>query len=665
MKSVFKQWVNPKAVLLVCLLSFYFVIQAQVNADGTIDTGDIYADSALINNETPEQIAKRLEWWNEARFGMFIHWGLYAQDGCFWKGQYGRSEHMMLKLEIPIIEYGKIADVFNPVDFNADEWVSIAKNAGMKYMVITSKHHDGFAMFDSPSNDFNIVKHTPWKRDPIKELAVACEKQEIKFGVYYSLGRDWHDPNCNSIGGRRSNLWDYPNEEGKVFSDYFEGKVKPQIKELLNQYKPAIIWFDTPELITLEQSKELLKLIHDIDPNCIVNQRIGNRLGDYSVREQKIPETGDVKPWESCMTLNHTWGYNKIDHEWKSADTLIRSLIDISSKGGNFLLNVGPTGEGIIPIPSVERLKEVGDWLNVNGEAIYGAKASGYVQPAWGRYTLKKGVVYAHVFDWPENRLLLINKNIKIDNATLLANPNLKLKIKGTKNGVAIKLPKEIVDSSATVIKIVLRKDEDWANLKKYKKANELLRMPSKDENRVVFMGNSITERWNTYDSSFFQSNPYINRGISGQTTAQMLIRFRPDVIDLQPKVVVIHGGTNDIAGNRGPQTVEQIAGNIFSMAELAQVNNIKVILAALLPAISYSWRPGVEPADKIIALNQLIEAYAKKNKLLYLDYYSPMVNEQKGLKKEYGRDTVHPSITGYKVMESLVEKAIQEALKK
>lgn len=204
---------------------------------------------------------------------------------------------------------------------------------------------------------------------------------------------------------------------------------------------------------------------------------------------------------------------------------------------------------------------------------------------------------------------------------------------------------------------------QDWANLEKYAEANSQLAHPAADESRVVFMGNSITEKWEKYDSTFFSSNPYINRGISGQVTSQMLLRFRPDVLELHPKVVVILAGTNDIAENKGPITIEQIAGNIFSMAELAKANGIKVVLATALPAISYSWRPEIEPADKIIALNDLLKEYAKKNNLVLIDYYTPMVNSEKGLKKEYGRDTVHPSIEGYKVMEVLVKEAIQKAL--
>jgi alpha-L-fucosidase len=204
---------------------------------------------------------------------------------------------------------------------------------------------------------------------------------------------------------------------------------------------------------------------------------------------------------------------------------------------------------------------------------------------------------------------------------------------------------------------------QDWANLGRFQDANLEVGPPSKKESRVVFMGNSITEKWGIYDSAFFSTNPYINRGISGQVTSQMLIRFRPDVIQLQPEVVVILAGTNDIAQNQGPITLEQIAGNIFSMAELARANGIKVVLCSVLPAISYSWRPGIEPADQIVALNKMIKDYAKHNKIDYVDFYASMVNADKGLKKEYGRDTVHPNLTGYRIMETMVEKAINEVI--
>ena len=408
--------------------------------------------------ESKKYIEKKLSWWQDARFGLFIHWGLYAQDGCFWNGQDGRSEHMMRILKIPIQEYSKIAKEFDPVDFDAEEWVKIAKDAGMKYLVITAKHHDGFAMFNSPSNDYNIVKQTPWKRDPLKELSDACKKHGIKFGVYYSLGRDWHHPHCNSIGGRRSNTWDFPNEEEKDFSIYFHQKVIPQITELMTFYKPSILWFDTPELISKEQSNELLELIQNYNPKCIVNQRIGNGLGDYAVREQKIPEDGEPFPWETCMTMSRSWGYHKTDNEWKSAQTIIFHLADIASKGGNLLLNVGPTGKGVFPEPSVKILKEIGAWLKVNGEAIYETGASPLGKFDWGRCTKKIGkkinTLYLIVFNWPQDGVLHIPQIKKEIKKAQIISTKEKLKTTVSDQGLKIKLPIVAPDEIASVIKL-------------------------------------------------------------------------------------------------------------------------------------------------------------------------------------------------------------------
>lgn len=287
-------------------------------------------------------------------------------------------------------------------------------------------------------------------------------------------------------------------------------------------------------------------------------------------------------------------------------------------------------------------------------------------KPEWGAYTVEEGFLFAHVFNWPEDGKLVIDRAIKPREARLLSEPAKKIKIRLIDDELTVFLPKNAPDAQVSVVKIQLIPNDDWANLKRYRKANKQMKVPSKKENRVVFMGNSITQNWTRDHGIFFESNPsFVNRGISGQTSSQMLLRFRPDVIELNPKAVVISAGTNDIAENRGPISIKRIAGNIFSMAELAKAHNIKVVLASVLPASSYSWSPSIEPADKIIELNALLIKYAKNNNIVYLDYYTPMVNESKGLKKELGRDTVHPSIEGYNIMEPLVKEAIIKALKR
>ena len=318
-----------------------------------------------------------LKWFTDAKFGLFIHWGLYSQTAGEWKGHpYKGGEHFMLYERIPLKEYAKIANDFNPVKFSAEQWVKAAKRAGMKYIVVTTKHHDGFAMYNSACSDYNIVKCTPFGRDPLKELAEDCRKEGIKLGFYYSLGRDWEDPDVPTnwpVKAGRSNTWDYPNEDAKQLPAYIERKVKPQLKELLTNYgEIAMIWFDTPELVTKQQSQEIRELIHSIQPNCLINSRIGNGLGDYSIMEQELSKKINSKPWEACLTMGKNWGYNRFDTVYKQPDVMIRNFVDVVSKGGNLLLNISPDPTGSFPALTQPGLEAFHTWLKVNGESIYG-----------------------------------------------------------------------------------------------------------------------------------------------------------------------------------------------------------------------------------------------------------------------------------------------------
>lgn len=320
---------------------------------------------------------EELKWFRDAKFGMFIHWGLYSQAAGEWKGHPTKGgEHFMLYERIPLKEYARIAEDFNPVDFNARKWVKAAKQAGMKYIVFTTKHHDGFAMFHSYCSDYNIVRRTPFARDPLKELADACHKEGIKLGLYYSLGRDWEDPDVPTnwpVKAGRSNTWDYPDEDAKNLPAYLERKVKPQLKELLTNYgEIAMIWFDTPEMVTKQQSQELKEWILSLQPHCLINSRIGNGLGDYAIIEQKLMDKINNRPWEACLTMGQNWGYNRFDTLYKQPDVLVRNLVDIVSKGGNLLLNIGPDGKGCFPELTQPGLKAYQDWMKKNGEAIYG-----------------------------------------------------------------------------------------------------------------------------------------------------------------------------------------------------------------------------------------------------------------------------------------------------
>lgn len=320
-----------------------------------------------------------MQWFQDAKLGMFVHWGLYSQTAGEWKGHPTRGgEHFMLYERIPLKEYALIANDFNPTEFDAEKWVKTAKDAGIKYIVYTTKHHDGFAMYDSKCSDYNIVKRTPYAKDPLKELAEACRKEGVKLGLYYSLGRDWEDPdvptNWPEKAGR-SNTWDFPDEDSKQLPRYIERKVKPQIKELLTNYgEIAFMWFDTPELVTETQSRELRDIIKTLQPECLINSRIGNGLGDYSIIEQKLSDKIIESPWEACITMGKNWGYNQFDTVYKAPDMLIRNLTDIVSKGGNLLLNVGPNQKGCFPEQTRPIFDAFNRWLSDNGEAIYGTR---------------------------------------------------------------------------------------------------------------------------------------------------------------------------------------------------------------------------------------------------------------------------------------------------
>ncbi len=392
----------------------------------------------------------RLAWWREARFGMFIHWGLYALPAGEWRGQPvpGLGEWIMHNARIPVAEYELLARQFNPLRFNAAEWVSLAKRAGQKYLVITSKHHDGFCLFKSDYTRYNMVDGTPFGRDPLKELAEECQRQGIKLGFYYSQTQDWHHPHGDG------NDWDFDPAK-QDFAGYIDGYVKPQVREILTHYGPiCLIWFDTPKGISAQQSESLLDLVHELQPACLVCGRVGNALGDYaSAGDNKIPALAVDADWETPATINDTWGYRKDDHNWKSAPDLIRKLVDIVSKGGNYLLNVGPTTEGLIPQPSVDRLLAMGAWLHDNGEAIYGTRPGPIQGVPWCRSTAKAGRLYLHVLDWPRGGVIAIpGLQQQVGRAHLLADPQTALSLSRQGDDLLVRGPASAPDAVDTVL---------------------------------------------------------------------------------------------------------------------------------------------------------------------------------------------------------------------
>lgn len=406
--------------------------------------------------ETPQQREQRLKWWREAKFGMFIHWGVYAVPAGTYQGRpvAGIGEWIMNRGKIPVAAYRQFAPQFNPVKYDPDQWVRLAKAAGMKYLVITSKHHDGFALFDSRVTKWDVVDATPYGKDLLKPLAAACRKHGIKLGFYYSQAQDWNHPGGAAAGGH----WD-PAQDGDMDA-YLRDIAVPQVREILTHYGPiAILWFDTPTNMTPERAA-LFQPLLKLQPGLIVNNRLGGGFrGDTETPEQFIPPTGfPGRDWETCMTMNGTWGYKSDDHNWKSPETLIRNLVDIASKGGNYLLNVGPTAEGLIPAPSVERLREVGRWMKLNGEAIYGTSAGPFRRLPWGRCTQKRSgngtTLYLHVFSWPADRRLSVpGLRNRVERAYLMADPRRKaLPATTDDGGVTIALPETAPDAVSTTL---------------------------------------------------------------------------------------------------------------------------------------------------------------------------------------------------------------------
>lgn len=446
--------------------------------------------------ETEAERSLRMQWWREARFGMFIHWGFYAVPAGVHNGEIVDAKHGSEWIQCDALlrrdEYEVYARQFNPVAFDADQWVKLARDAGMKYMVITSKHHDGFSMYDTRVSDYNIVQATPFDRDPLRELSEACKRQGIHFGVYYSQ-LDWHHPAQENDPEREGRHAYRFNRMRPGMKDSYMADMKAQLKELIQNYHVEVLFFDGEWVPwwTQEDGRELLRYVHELNPAIIVNNRIGKRKkedGDYGTPEQKIPAEGLDYDWETNMTLNGTWGYKSYDHNWKSTEELIRKLVDIASKGGNFLLNVGPDARGVIPQPSAERLRGVGKWLDINGEAIYatrlwnpyakidpnsGADAFGpgpeeqpTDDPSTGaadgrhvRFTRNDDALFAVFFEWPENGQVVLEQLAQgriaqsIATVQLLGSPAV-LKWSCDTNGLHIRLPDQKPCEHAWALKV-------------------------------------------------------------------------------------------------------------------------------------------------------------------------------------------------------------------
>jgi len=480
---------------------------------------DMYMDNAeaealaqqAAKPELSEEVQdRRLAWWRDARFGMFIHWGLYSLLGGVWKGKevpgaYG--EHIMLRGQIPVKEYETVAESFNPVRFDADAWVSTAKEAGMKYLVITAKHHDGFALYNSAVSDFNIVKRTPYGRDPMKDLAEACRRHGVKLCFYYSHSMDWHHPDS------QGNTHDYPNNIGAWddleswiddedkrtrYERYLNEKAFPQLKELLTQYGDVgLIWFDCGHKVTDEQGQRFVDFVRSLQPDCLVNRRVRrDGFGDYgNSGDNQLHIRINRKDWESIHTMNHSWGYKKTDHNWKSVKSILHNMIDVFSLNGNYLLNVGPTPEGEFDEKSVEILQGVGRWMKQNGESVYGTTGSPIGKPQWGRCTVKGQNLYLHVFEWPASGELIVpGLRNGLIRAYLLADPEkraLRWERAG-KEDIRLHVSAAALDPDATVIVAEMEGAID---------ANPVKRLMEKEVNRFGAFDGDIEGKRLRYDT--------------------------------------------------------------------------------------------------------------------------------------------------------------------
>ena len=418
---------------------------------------------AVAAPETPAQRDARMKWWREAKFGLFIHFGVYAVPAGVYQGKPtpGASEWILNDMQITIANYRQFANGFNPTHYDPEAWVRLAKDAGMKYIVITAKHHEGFALYDSKVDTWNAVTGSPYGRDLLKPLAAACQKYGLKLGFYYSQAQDWVHPG----GGAYKAKWD-DAQQGN-FDEYLDKVALPQVKELLTQYGPvAVLWWDTPAEMTPTRAARFLPLLK-LQPGIITNNRLGGGVeGDTETPEQFIPTTGyrDGRDWESCMTMNNTWGYSSRDHDFKSSQTLVRNLVGAASKGGNYLLNIGPTAQGDIPSPEVQALREIGAWMKTNGQAIYATHASPFKRLSWGRCTQKptgKGgadtLLYLHVFDWPTTGRLDVPGLSNRVAAVSLLKDGTRLKASTDASGVHIAVPAIAPDSYSSTIVLKIK----------------------------------------------------------------------------------------------------------------------------------------------------------------------------------------------------------------
>ncbi len=391
---------------------------------------------------------------------MFIHWGLYSGPAGMWQGQkikHPYGEWLQASEHIPRPEYRKLTAGFNPTGFDAEAWIQNAKAAGMRYFVITAKHHDGFALWPTRASRYNVVDATPFKRDILGELAAACRKFDVKLGFYYSHWQDWEGTGGDICATHMENE-EYVHPDEEAFGHYWKNKCLVQVRELIEAYDPWLLWFDSwnkssLDYVSMERQDELITLIHDRSPRCLVNSRIqylapSERVDFISMMDNHFPETGVEKPWETSGTLNHSWGYHQLDFAWKSTTELLKNLIGNAANGGNYQLNVGPRGDGTFQPAAIKRLREIGTWLEVNGESIYGTEGSPLGKPCWGRITTRalagdRARLYLHLWDVTPGTALRVD-GVYAPTAASVLETGQPVRIAADTDGLWLELPEEL-----------------------------------------------------------------------------------------------------------------------------------------------------------------------------------------------------------------------------
>lgn len=437
------------------MLLLTVVSNMTVSGQNNSDMDKMWGDQSVKNSSHESEQVKMFR---DGNFAMFVHWGLYSSIGNIWKGKtyYGISEWIMSKsmADIPVDEYKMVATKFNPSKFDAKKLVETAKNAGMKYIIVTSKHHDGFAMFNTKYDDFNIVTGSPFGRDPMKEISDECKKNGLGFGFYYSQTQDWTSP-----GGFRGPTTD-SNNKPVTFKDYFYGKCLPQIKELCTNYGDlTLVWFDTPGNIEEKYVREIIKTVRKYQPNALISGRVGHDLGDYvTLGDMEIPHKNESGLWETVDVTNDSWGFSYSDKNWKTPDELIERLLSTVARGGTYMLNVGPKPDGTIPVQAEFSLKKVGQWINKYPYTVYNAAPSPWGKPLpWGDVVLNNDKMYLLIFDWPSaSRIVLHGLVSKIKKATLIRpnGNNIELNLRDVNGCTSILLPAAPIDMYVSVIEV-------------------------------------------------------------------------------------------------------------------------------------------------------------------------------------------------------------------